>query len=318
MDITFASPHNLWYTLAACIVLAALYVYAALRRQRDQVRFSNMALLDKIARGRPGWRRHVIAAVFLTAAVTLGFAVAQPQRVDTVGVDQATIVVALDVSLSMEAVDVPPNRLRSAQDAVANFAELVDDNVSLSLVTFAGSTQVAVPPTTNRAAFLAGVENVELAEATAIGDAIDASLTVLQTAGVDGDAGVIVLLSDGETTVGAPSLEAAQRAADAGVAVNTIAYGTQEGTVTIDLGDGPETVPVPVNEAELEAVAELTGGTAYTADTVADTQEVFTTLGEQLGTEDELHDIAYQFAAAAFVLFFAAAAMAMWWTGRML
>ena len=175
------------------------------------MRFTNLELLDKVAPKRPGWRRHLAAACFLVAAALLVVAFAQPATTVKVPQERATIMLAIDTSLSMEADDVAPNRLAAAQAAATEFVDQLPDRINVGLVSFAGTAQLLVPPTPDHEDIKLAIAGLELDEATAIGEAVKLSLDVIedQAQGLDGENpdAAIVLISDGETTVGLPTEE---------------------------------------------------------------------------------------------------------------
>ena len=143
--LTFLSRSRLWLLLVVAALIAA-YVMMQMRRKEYAVRFTNLALLDSIAPKRPGWRRHVPATAFVLAMIALVTAFARPARPVKVPRERATVVMAIDVSLSMEATDVEPNRIVAAQEAAKSFVDLVPDRLNLGLVAFSGVAQVLVSP----------------------------------------------------------------------------------------------------------------------------------------------------------------------------
>ncbi|MFM8861617.1 MAG: VWA domain-containing protein [Acidimicrobiia bacterium] len=175
---TFLSPWRL-LLLGLVVVLGIVYVLFQRRRARYAVRFTNLELLESVAPRRPGWRRHVAAVVQLVALAVLIVALAQPVHDIKVPRERATVILALDVSLSMEATDVRPSRIEAAKSAAISFLDDVPPQVNVGLVTFAGSARIRVTPTTDRDAVRVAIEDVPLADGTAIGDAIDASLDAL-------------------------------------------------------------------------------------------------------------------------------------------
>ncbi len=318
----FLSPARLWLLLAVA-ALIVVYVVLQLRRPRYTVRFSNLELLDKVAPKRPGWRRHLGAGVFALALAALVVAFAQPIMTIKVPQERTTIMLAIDTSLSMAAEDVAPNRLEAAQAAANEFLDELPDDLQVGLVSFAGTAQLLVPPTQEHDTIKQAIDGLELDKATAIGDAVDLSLQVIedQAKGVeDGkpDA-AIVLISDGETTVGLPTEEAIPLANEAGVAVSTIAYGTAEGQIMVDEdGDGVgQLTGVPVNVEELQGLAEGTGGTAYTAESAQDLESVYSELGSTIGFEEEDSDVTFRWVGGALVLMVIAAGLSLVWSPRM-
>ncbi len=315
--MTFLSPAFLWLFVAVA-ALAAAYVALQFGRRRYAVRFTNLALLETVAPSRPGWRRHLTAAAFLVGTAALVLAMARPSRAEQVPRERATVVMAIDTSLSMEATDVEPSRLVAAQDAAVVFLDQLPDSINVGLVTFDGFAVVAVPPTTDRNLVRRAIGGLELGEGTAIGEAVFASLDALDQvpeAAEDDEPvpGRIVLMSDGETTVGRPNQNAVEAADAAGVEVSTIAFGTDDGVVDI----GGQDVPVPVNEAALEDIAQDTGGSFFTAASEAELAEVYADIGTSVGFETEQREITRWFVGAALVALLVAAALSLAWFARL-
>lgn len=321
----FLNGGRLWWLLGVA-ALAVGYVVVLRWRRRATVRFTQVDLLDRVAPSRPGWRRHVVAVLQLAGLAAGVVAIARPittsiERTDSEG----RILLLFDVSLSMMATDVEPDRLEAAKQAARDFVEQVEPSVEVGLISFSGAVGIEVDPTLDREAIDRGIEGLELAESTAIGDALTTGANLLTRLAEDADAptpdeelapGAIVLLTDGETTVGRPTEEGGQAAADAGVPVFTIAFGTAEGTI-----EDPETgdvLPVPVQPAPLEQVAEVTGGAAYEAATGTELEDAYAriqdSLGDTLGEEQEIvTENTWRWAAIALVLLAGAWALALWW-----
>lgn len=322
MTEKFLAPDRLWF-LVVILALAAGYVTMQFRRNKFAIRISSAAMLAKVAPNRAGWRRHVVAAMYLVGLAGLVVAYAQPVATEQVPRERSTIVVAIDTSLSMMATDVAPSRLEAAQSAATDFVEGLPEQLNVALISFAGTAQLLVPPTQNRETVVQAIANLELKEATAIGDAVKLAVDVIDDQAQRTDEGLpdatVVLISDGETTVGLPSAEAIPLAQDAGVAINTIAYGTPDGVITVDEdGDGiGQTAPVPVNTTELATIAEETGGVARTADSAGDLEQVYADFGSTIGFDEEPTDIAYKFAGAALAILAIGACLSLWWLQRL-
>lgn len=319
--LSFVDPGWLLLLLAP-VALLAVYVVLQQRRPEYAVRFTNLELLDKVAPKRPGWRRHVTAGVFLLALAALIVAVARPTRDVQVPVERATVVMAIDTSLSMEATDVAPSRLEAAQEAANRFVELLPPSINLGLVTFNGTAQVAVAPTTDRDAVRRAVDGLELGESTATGDAIFASLDAIESMPDEGtDEPVparIVLMSDGTRTVGRSEGEASAAAIEADVPVSTIAFGTPNGTIEYtDETTPPTIVPVPVDEVSLQNIADATGGSFFTAASEAELSQVFEDIGSSVGYETEQREITPWFVGIALLFFLAAASLSLAWFARL-
>ncbi len=312
--MTFLAPARLWL-LALPVLLAAAYVAVQFRRPKYAVRFTNVELLDRVAPDRPGWRRHLPALVLLAALGALVLSIARPARAVEVPREEATVVLALDVSLSMGAEDVDPTRIEAAQAAARDFVGMVPDELRLGLVAFSGNAASLVAPTTERAPLLAAIGNLTLGEGTAIGEAIFTALDALVVDRPDAEelGAAIVVLSDGETTVGRPDAAAVEAALARGVPVSTVAFGTDAGFVVVQ----GETIPVPINEAALEAVATATGGQAFTADSAGELTSILEGVGAEVGFETEQREIGDWFAGLGLLLGAAAAAGSMAWFSRL-
>ena len=298
--------------------LAVAYVVQQRRRPRYAVRFTNLALLDAVAPQRPGWRRHLPAAAFLLALTSLVVAYARPTRNVQVPRDRATVMVAIDTSVSMEATDVLPNRITAAKVAATDFVDQVPRRFQLGLVSFSGTAQVLVSPTTDRELVKRNIDLLQLGPRTAIGEAVFASLSAIQTANSGMKEGevppaTIVLMSDGETTFGRPNEEAAQAASEAGVPVSTIAYGTDNGLVIVQ----DRAVSVPVNKEALQRLADFTGGKAFEAASGEELGDVYKKIGSSIGYTTERREITSWFVGFGLVLGALAAAGSLLWFSRL-
>ena len=318
--MSFQAP--VWLLLLfAVAVLVALYVVLQLRRKSYAARFSNLELLAGIVPKRPGWRRHVAFTVLLLSLATLSVAMAKPATEVRVPRDRATVMLAIDVSLSMGATDIAPDRFTAAKAAAEEFVAALPARINLGLVAFAGTANTVVPPTTDRAAIKAGIDNLQLAEATATGEAIFTCLSAISTfqsqlSGAEQGAppAAIVLMSDGYRTVGRLESQATDAAKAAQVPVSTIAFGTDTGTLNLD----GELIPVRVDRASLQAIAEATGGTYKSAESAGQGKQVFADLGSQIGYTTQPQEITVWFVGAGLILAFLATGLALFWTNRLL
>jgi Ca-activated chloride channel family protein len=321
MSTDFLAANRLWLLLFV-LALAVGYVAVLRWRRAATVRFTQVDLLDKVAPKRPRWRRHVVAVLMLLGLTLAVVATARPvERTTETTTSDGRILLMFDVSLSMMADDVDPDRFVAAQEAARDFVAAVDDGVEVGLVSFSGDVGVEVDPTLDRDAVERGIDNLELAESTAIGDALAAGTRLLvnsadPNADPDTAPGVMVLLSDGETTVGRPTVEGAQDAADAGIPVYPIAFGTEGGQITDPVSG--DVVPVPVRPADLQEVAELTGGQAFEAQTgdelASAYDQIAESLGETIGEPIEIiNELTWQWALAAFLTLVLAWALSLWW-----
>jgi Ca-activated chloride channel family protein len=315
--MTWLSPERLWL-LAAVAVLAVAYVIAQRRRSRYAVRFTNLKLLDRVAPKRPGWRRHVPAGLFLAMLALLVVGFARPQADVRVPRERATVLVAVDVSRSMLADDVSPDRLTAARDAARQFVADLPEQFNVGLVGFAGSASVFVPPVTDHTAVNAGIDRLAEGAAgrggTAIGDAIATSLDTIRTldaqAGEDVPPARVVVLSDGANTSGQDPDEAARLAAELGVPVDAISFGTTSGTI-----EGGQAVPV--DGQTLQAVAQATGGNYFEAGSADELRAAYADIGGSVGYRSEMQDISARFIGIGLALAVLAALASLFWFARL-
>lgn len=315
MDGLFAYP---WWLLLLLIVaaLVAGYVLLLRRRRSDTMAFTNLELLDRIAPKRPGRWRHLPAAALILAVAVLSIALAGPQAEAKVPRNRATVVLVIDVSLSMQATDVQPSRLTAAQAAAKAFADQLTPGVNLGLVSFAGTAAVLVSPTVDRDPVKRAVDGLKLSEATATGEAIFAALQSIdsfsQSVAASSDEGPpparIVLMSDGAQTLPGGdkpedlprgSFTAAKAAAEQKVPVSTISFGTAYGSIEIEPGSR---TPVSVDDAAMRTIAELSGGQFFTAASEKELRQVYAELGEQIGYETRRVDVSRPWLIAATLL----------------
>lgn len=293
--MSFAHP---WWLAAGVLVVGLLvgYVAAQRRTRRHTMRFANLELLDRVAPNRPGRRRHLPTAVILLGLALLTVAMAGPTAQARQPRNRAIVMLAIDVSLSMQATDVTPNRLAAAQQAATVFVNDLTPGVNLGVVSFAGIATVLVPPTTDRAAATQAIAGLKLDNRTATGDAIIACLQTIAgfaktVAAADGSSGPvparIVMMTDGKRTTGRTEQDAAQQAAQAKVPVSMIAFGTDHGSITYQ----GRQIAVPLDTGSMQQIAQISGGDFHTASTAAELASVYAQLGEQIGYETTQQDV---------------------------
>ena len=298
--MTLSGFEHAWFFLFLIAVLGivALYVVVQLARHRRMLRFANMELLESVAPKRPSRWRHLPAILLVASLLMFTVAMAGPTHDVRIPRNRAVVMLVIDVSQSMRATDVSPNRLAAAQEAAKQFADQLTPGINLGLIAYAGTATVLVSPTTNRESSKAAIDKLELADRTATGEGIFTALQAIATVGAvigGGDApppARIVLMSDGKETV--PSnpdnpkgaYTAARTAKDQGVPISTVSFGTPYGYVEIN----DQRQPVPVDDEMLKKIAELSGGEAYTASSLEQLKEVFTNLQEQIGYETRKGD----------------------------
>lgn len=314
--MSFLAPERLWLLVLVAALVAA-YVLLQRRRPTYAVRFTELDLLASLVPRHAAWRRHVSAALLLLSLVALTTAFARPEADVEVPRERATVIVALDTSISMEATDVSPDRIGAARDSAAAFVAGLPEQFNVGLVSFSGTASVVVPATQDHDLVTSAVRSLELGPSTAIGEAVFASLEAIRA--VPGERGQeppparIVLLSDGTNTVGRDLGVAARAAQEAGVPVSTIAYGTPEGVVQVQ----GELIPVPVDAPALERLAEATGGTSFTAESGEELAAVYDDIGSQVGTTTERREVTAAVTGVALALAVGAAVAALLWGARL-
>jgi Ca-activated chloride channel homolog len=321
-----ASPGWLWLLLPVA-ALVVLYLLAQRRRTAYAVRFATLPMLERLVPRRPAWRRHLPAALLVAAFALLSVAAARPEVDQEVPRERATVIVTVDVSLSMQAMDVEPDRLTAARDAAKSFVAGLPDGFNVGVVQFAGSASVLAEPSPDHDAAIAALDRLELAEGTAIGDGVLTSLAQIEALGdqsttdPDGNGdgedepvpATIVLLSDGTNTVGSTIDAAAQAAIEDGVPVSTIAYGTPEGTVFVD----GQLVQVPVDQPSLDALAQATDGNGYSAETAEQLDQVYEDIQSSIGYRTEARDVTPYVVALALLIGLVAAGLSLRWFSRL-
>jgi Ca-activated chloride channel homolog len=340
--MTFLWPSMLWAMLALP-VLVALYVFLITRRKKTHLRYANLGLVKEALGSRSAWRRHVPPALLFLALAALLFAASRPAALITLPSAQETIVLAIDVSGSMRATDVQPNRLVAAQEAAKAFVADLPRSVKVAVVSFAGTASVVQAPTLSRDDVYAAIDRFQLQRATAIGSGIVISLaTIFPDAGIDlsqitGErrmppgpndkpppefkpvapgsysSAAIILLTDGQRTTGPDPLDAAKMAADRGVRVYTVGIGTKEGET---IGFDGWSMRVRLDEDTLKSVAKLTSADYFYAGTAQDLKKVYQGLSTRLIVEKKETEITALLAMLGAALMVVAAGLSTWWFGR--
>ena len=322
--MSFASPYVL-LALLALPVLIGLYVGEQQRRRRAAQAFVVQRMQPSVAPRRPRWRRHLPQLAFLLAGVILIAAAARPQRTIAVPVERASIMLATDVSGSMTATDVAPNRLVAAKQAARAFLAKVPKRVNVGVMGFNQTPTVLASPTTDRQAALEAIARMAPSGGTASGEAIATSITALRTSPrSSGDRNgqpppaAIVLLSDGKSTSGRNAIAAAKAAGSAGIRVYTVALGTQNGQITVKRRNGTTTtVPVPPDPQALGQIAQASGGQTFTAQTTDKLSAVYKQLGSQLGHKTKKREITAEFAGGGLALLLLGGLLSLGWFGRL-
>ncbi len=343
----FLWPDSLWLMLALPLLPPA-YLWLLRRRGKAAVRYSSLGTVRAAAAGRQ-WRRHLPPALLLLACAGLLFAAARPVARIPLPWARTTIMLAMDVSLSMRVSDVKPTRLVAAQEAAKLFLQDLPRDIEVGLVTFAGSSQVAQRATLDRGALVTAIDAFQMQIGTAVGSAIVLSLAELfpdhgldvgemtfgskpRARSLDANekekappkqiapvapgsynSAAIVLLSDGRRTTGVDTLAAAKMAADRGVRIDVVGLGTAGGTAST-----PEGMPIymQLDEPTLREVARMTGGEYHHAGTAEKLRSVYETLGSRLQVLTRETEVTGLLALVSAALALAAATLSMLWFGR--
>lgn len=336
-DLSVQWPELLWGLLLVPAALAA-YLLAQRRRTRYAVRFTNLDLLANVVTRSPGWRRHVPPMLYLLSLAALLVGLARPQAVTLVPKEQATVMLVMDVSGSMNATDVQPTRLLAAEQAAIVFLHELPARFRVGVVSFSGTAQMIARPTTDRQAVEDAINSLHAEGPTAMGDAIERALEVKRPPAPPSTSGkggrnatppttvnpakepplVILLLSDGANTQGKTQpLDAANDAKHLNVPVFTIALGTDTGMVDVPDESGQlRRIPVPPDKFTLRRIADTTGGRFFTAPSANDLRAIYHDLGSKIGFVKQHQEVTVVVAAVALLLLVSGAALSLAWFSR--
>jgi Ca-activated chloride channel family protein len=346
--MNFLWPEFLWLLLALPVLVLA-YAWLLRRKKKMALRYASLSIVKEAMGASQTVRRHIPPALVLLAMAAMLLAAARPVAVVTLPSNQQTIILAMDVSGSMRATDVQPNRLVAAQNAAKAFIAELPRNVKVGIVAFAGSAQVAQLPTVNREDLVTAIDRFQLQRATATGNAIVISLaTLFPEAGIelsamqtgrdrqrgmsiDGDkkekkeftpvapgsytSAAVIMLTDGQRTTGVDPLEAAKMAADRGVRVYTVGIGTVDGET---IGFEGWSMRVRLDEETLKSIANKTSAEYYNPGTAHYLKKVYETLSSRLTVEKKETEVSALFAMAAAALALLSAGLSLLWFNRIL
>ena len=345
--MNFLWPEFLWLLLTLPL-LAGIYIWTLRRKKKLALRYASLSIVKEAMGRGHSWRRHVPPILFLLAIAAMLLAAARPLATITLPSRQQTLILAMDVSGSMRATDVKPNRMVAAQEAAKSFIADLPRHVRVGIVAFAGSAQVTQLPTVNRDDLTAAIDSFQLQRGTATGNGIMMSLaTLFPDAGIDiaalgprdgarplradpakpppkeftpvepgsYNSAAIIMLTDGQRTTGVDPLEAAKWAADRGVRVYTVGVGTVQGET---IGFEGWSMRVRLDEETLKAVAARTNAEYFHAATAADLKKVYETLSSRLTVEKKETEVSSLLALLGAVLALVAAGLSVWWYGRVL
>ena len=347
--MTFLWPEMLWI-LSIVPALVAAYFFLLRRKKEAALKYASLSIVKEAMGAGQKLRRHIPPLLFLVALIAMILAIARPAAVVTLPSQHRTIILAMDVSGSMRATDVKPNRISAAQAAAKAFVAEQPSNVRIGVVSFAGTAAVVQPPTQNREDIFAAIDRFQLQRATAIGSGIIVSLaTIFPDAGIDvssliygGNAprgipldptrktekpaftpvppgsytsAAIILLTDGQRTTGPDSVEAARMAADRGVRIFTVGFGTKSGET---IGFEGWSMRVRLDEETLKTIAKITHGEYFYAGSATDLKKVYQSLNDRLVLEKKDMEISALFSAAATVAALVSALLSLLWFNRIL
>lgn len=350
LPVTFMWPQFLWLLLAVPL-LVLVYVWLLRRKKKLALRYASLSIVKEAMGAGMHWRRHVPPALFLLAISAMLFAASRPFAVISLPSTQETIILAMDVSGSMRATDVKPNRLVASQEAAKAFLTELPRNVRVGIVAFAGTASVVQPPTLSREDLVAAIDKFQLQRATAIGSAIVVSLSeIFPEEGIDlaamtygngrprgipidqvkpknpkkeftpvppgsYNSAAIILLTDGQRTTGVDTMEAAKMAADHGVRIYTVGVGTVEGET---IGFEGWSMRVKLDEPTLKSVAQQTQAEYFYAGTAENLKKVYEKLSSRLTVEKKETEISGLLALLASILALTSAALSLFWFNRIL
>lgn len=341
--MTFLWPELLWFLLALPLLVAAYFVVLR-RKKKLALRYASLGLVREAMGMGQRIKRHIPPLLFFGALAAMLLAMARPQAMITLPTQHETVILAMDISGSMRATDVEPNRLVAAQNAAKQFVAEQPENVRIGVVAFAGTATVAQAPTRNREDVVAAIDRFQLQRATAIGSGIIVSLAaIFPDEGIDVgtitygpesnrksektaaaaarkpvppgsySSAVIILLTDGQRTTGPDSLMAAKMAAERGVRVYTVGVGTPEGKI---IGFEGWSMRVRLDEETLKEIAKITNAEYFYAGNAVDLNKVYQALNAKLVLERKKTEVTALFAAVAALLAVVSAALSLAWFHR--
>jgi len=346
LPLSFLWPQFLWL-LWAVPALVLIYLWLLRRKKKLVLRYASVALIKQAMGTGPSWRRHLPPALFLLAMTVALLAASRPTAVIALPSTHATVMLAIDVSLSMRATDIQPTRIVAAQEAAKAFLKELPRNVKVGIVTFAGTAQVVQPATLQREDLVAAIDRFQLQRGTAVGSGIVVALSELfpdhgidlgemtygngrRGKGIDEappkpkkafvpvapgsfTSAAIVLLTDGRRTTGVDPQEAAKMAADRGIKVYSIGLGTVNGEIP---GFEGWSMYLKLDEPSLKAIANATQAEYFYAGNADALKTVYEKLSSRLQLDKQETELSALLAMAAAVLALCAAGLSLLWFNR--
>ncbi len=320
--MSFDAPERL-LLIAAPLALLVAYIVGQRARRKYALRFTSVDLLASVAPRRAGWQRHISAGLMLLAVLFLVLGFAHPTRTVKVAKERGTIILTMDTSSSMAATDVAPNRLAAAKDAAKRFVDGLPPGLQVGLLTFDSSVTLRIPPTNDHPTVDAAIDGLGFNGGTATGSALHASLDAIKALPTDANGktpgAAIVLMSDGTPTIGAQGETPAQTVAnstaaakDAGIPVDTIAFGTEDGTIERQ----GEQIPVPADPEAMKEIARGSDGKSFTAETSDQLNSVYDQIRRTVGYDNKQQDITAWFTGIGLLVAVLTALAALIWVQR--
>jgi Ca-activated chloride channel family protein len=346
--MTFLAPTMLYLLLVIPILLLA-YILAQRRRQKYALRYASLSLVKEAMGRGPGIRRHIPPMLFIIGLTAMIVALSRPFAYIITMTQQGTVILTIDVSGSMRADDLKPNRMEAAKEAARIFVSKQPDTVRIGVVSFSGSATIVQPPTTDRDAILAAIDRLQTQRATAIGSGILVSLDAIfenplpQTA--DGPAfgrftpapatrlggptptpkvtavprgqyvpAIVILMSDGQSNTGPAPLDVVDQAVKRGVRIYTVGVGSENGVV---LNFGGRSIRSRLDEATLKAIAEKTDAEYFNAQNETDLKAIYETLGTEIVFKPEKTEVTFMFTAIAGAMTLIAGMLSLLWFSRL-
>jgi Ca-activated chloride channel homolog len=318
--VSFGAPGFL-AALLLVPALALLYLRGDRRRRARSAQFASPALLPSGAPLRPGFRRHAPLIVYGAALAAVAIALARPEATVAVPEERAAVVLATDISGSMQANDVEPSRIAAVRKAALDFLDRAPGKLRVGTVAFNHSVRMIEAPSTDRAETKAMIERLRPSGGTATGDGLAAALGLLERKGKGEKRrppAAVILLSDGASTHGRDPIPVAREAARDRIPIYTVAFGTDAGTIEVERPDGTTVIrSVPPDRDTMRRIAEISRGRSFSASAGAELATVYERLGSQVATHDERREITAGFAGGAAALLLLGGALSLRWFGRL-
>jgi Ca-activated chloride channel family protein len=341
--MSFLWPTSLLFLIAVPVLLG-LYIWSQRRRRKYALRYASLSLVKEALGRGPGIRRHIPPALYLLSVAFMLFALARPITVVKVPSQEGTVILAIDVSMSMRATDIKPDRITAAKEAAKAFVEKQGENVKIGVVSFASDASIVQAPTLDHDLVMAAIDRLRLQRATAIGRAVLTSLDAIwEDEGSEGDqpsavltqpqnpnapqtpaktavpgaakaSASIILLTDGQNNQFPPPLAIIDQAISRGIRVYTVGVGTPAGAVLSLEG---RSIRTALDETTLKQIAEDTDAQYFLATSDADLKKVYENLSTELVLRTQKTEVTALFTLVAAVFSIVASALSLLWFNRL-